>query len=192
MRWCAGMHVTACQCVCVGACVEGWVCAQLPIFFWKLVFWRRCFPARLRVSLTSSMRLTMTIRSCLTPTKLNYRWSHSLTNEYSKWNPGNGELVLTVKPFFPERKETSARGRVECNGVKMWHTPPRDDHTETNVVTYEAECVTSPIGWLLTVQCMSNEHKREETLSEFSDFPDDATCKTHVSKLLGGTYMRVY
>ena len=30
---------------------------------------------------TSSIRLTMTIRSRLTPTTLNYRYSHSLTNE---------------------------------------------------------------------------------------------------------------
>jgi hypothetical protein len=44
-----------------------------------LQFWQ--IRARLRVSLASSMRLTMTIRRRLTSTTLNYRCSRSLTNE---------------------------------------------------------------------------------------------------------------
>jgi hypothetical protein len=94
MLACMSLHDSVCVLVFVwrGGCVLNFQ-FFFPIFFWKLVFWRRCFPARLRVSLASSMRLTMTIRSCLTPTTLNYRWSHSLTNEYSKWNPGNGKVL---------------------------------------------------------------------------------------------------
>jgi hypothetical protein len=51
---------------------------------------------------------------------------------------------------------------------------PRDDHTETNLVTYEAECVADPVRCLLSVQCMLNEYKREKTLGEFSVSPDVA------------------
>ncbi len=40
--------------------------------------------ARLSVSLASSMQLTMTIRSRLTPTTFTYPCSHSLTNEHSR------------------------------------------------------------------------------------------------------------
>jgi hypothetical protein len=77
-----------------------------------------------------------------------------------------------AKPFFPERK---ASERERENG----HSP-RDDHTETKVSTYEAECVAAPVRCLLTVHRMSNEHKREKTLSEFSVSPDVAPCKTRV------------
>jgi hypothetical protein len=56
--------------------------------------------------------------------------------------------------FFPDRKTN------ECER-ESGHSP-RDDHTETNVVTYEAECGTAPVRCLLTVQRMSNEHKREK------------------------------
>jgi hypothetical protein len=55
-------------------------CATLTGFTYVL----RVVPTnsvRLRVSLASSMRLTMTIRRCLTPTTLSYRYSRSLTNE---------------------------------------------------------------------------------------------------------------
>jgi hypothetical protein len=54
---------------------------------------------------------------------------------------------------------------------------PRDDHTETNLVTYEAECVGAPVRCLLShrsVQCMLNEYKREKKLNEFSVSSDVA------------------
>jgi hypothetical protein len=73
---------------------------------------------------------------------------------------GHPETTSAVKPFFPEKKAS------ECDR-ESGHSP-RDDHTETNVDTYEAECGAAPVRCLLTVQCMSNEHKREKTLSEFS------------------------
>jgi hypothetical protein len=85
---------------------------------------------------------------------------------------GHPVTVSPVKPFFPERK---TRGCERKSG----HSP-RDDHTETKVDTYEAECVTTPVRCLLTVQIMSNEHKREKTLSEFSVSPDVAPWKTRV------------
>jgi hypothetical protein len=77
--------------------------------------------------------------------------------------------------FFPERKAS------ECER-EIGHSP-RDDHTETNVTTYETECGAAPVRCLLTVQCMPNDHKREKTLSEFSAFPDVAPSKTRVPTL---------
>jgi hypothetical protein len=67
-------------------------------------------------------------------------------------------LLRVTKPFFgnQSRLRGRARGRVD--------TPPRDDHTDTNVTTYEAECDPPQIRCLLTVQHMSNEHKREKHL----------------------------
>jgi hypothetical protein len=57
---------------------------------------------------------------------------------------------------------------------------------------YEDECVEVPVRFLLTVQSMSNDHKLEKTLGEFSDFADVTPSKTRVPKLLTGTYMSVY
>jgi hypothetical protein len=85
---------------------------------------------------------------------------------------GHPVTASAAKPFFPERK-ASERERESGHS-------PRDDHTETKVATYEAECGAAPVRCLLTVQRMSNEHKREKTLSEFSTSPDVASCKTRV------------
>jgi hypothetical protein len=85
---------------------------------------------------------------------------------------GHPVVASPAKPFFPERK---ANERERESG----HSP-RDDHTETKVDTYEAECGAAPVRCLLTVQCMSNEHKREKTLTEFSASPDVAPSKTRV------------
>jgi len=60
--------------------------------------------------------------------------------------------------------------RKQANTRVREDTPPRDDHTETNVTTYEVECVSAPVRCLLTVQYMSPVHKREKTLREFSVF----------------------
>jgi hypothetical protein len=59
---------------------------------------------------------------------------------------GHPETASAVKPFFPERKG-SERERESGHS-------PRDDHTETNVATYEAECGTAPVRCLLTVHRM--------------------------------------
>jgi len=85
---------------------------------------------------------------------------------------GHPVTASAAKPFFPERK-ASERERESGHS-------PRDDHTETKVATYEAECGAAPVRCLLTVQRTSNEHKREKTLSEFSASPDVAPCKTRV------------
>ncbi len=77
---------------------------------------------------------------------------------------GHPVAASAAKPFFPERK---ANERERESG----HSP-RDDHTETKVATNEAECGAAPVRCLLTVQRMSNEHKREKTLNEFSTSPD--------------------
>jgi hypothetical protein len=83
-----------------------------------------------------------------------YRWKrfHQTVFAYSpdtRWTSGDCYVWRT---FFPERK-TNARERE--NG----HLP-RDDHTGTNVVTYESECDTDPVRCLWVVQYMSNVHKR--------------------------------
>ena len=85
---------------------------------------------------------------------------------------GHPVTASAAKPFFPERK-ASERERESGHS-------PRDDHTETKVARYEAECGAVPVRCLLTVQRMSNEHNREKTLGEFSASPDVAPCKTRV------------
>ncbi len=116
----------------------------------------------------SSQRRVSAGSTCLSVTKV--------PPDYAEYIPpilGDHPVTASVaKPFFPERKE-SERERESGHS-------PRDDHTETKVATYEAECGTAPVRCLLTVQRMSNEHNREKTLSEFSVSPDVAPCKTCV------------
>jgi hypothetical protein len=53
-----------------------------------------------------------------------------------------------VKSFFPEGK--TSEGERESG-----HSPG-DDHTETNVFTYENECGTDPVKCLLTVSTLES------------------------------------
>jgi hypothetical protein len=75
----------------------------------------------------------------------------------TRWPSGD---CFARRSLFLRRKQASARGRAD--------TPPRDDHTQTNVTTYEAKCGAAPARCLFTVQRMSPVHKREKTLREFS------------------------
>jgi hypothetical protein len=73
---------------------------------------------------------------------------------------GHPVTVSLGEAFSLRRKQASARGRSD--------TPPPDDHTETNVTTYEVECDAAPARCLVTVHRMSSVHKQEKTLREFS------------------------
>jgi hypothetical protein len=53
---------------------------------------------------------------------------------------GHPVTASAAKPFFPERKASEREG-------ESGHSP-RDDHTETNVATYEAECGAAPVRCL--------------------------------------------
>jgi hypothetical protein len=69
-----------------------------------------------------------------------------------------GHPVTTSRgeTFFPERK-ASERERESGHS-------PRDDHTGTNVTTYETESGAAPVRCLSTVQYMPNENKQGKHL----------------------------
>ena len=51
-----------------------------------------------------------------------------------------GDCFARRSLFFERKTSEHARGRSD--------TVPRDDHTETNVATYEAKCVVAPVRCL--------------------------------------------